>query len=146
MSIGDRWGTYETPCPKCGQKTVDYWYYAPDCRGNDASAGIQCKSCNTAFTPAQWSEIEEKAKAEQSKITEMEPKRRARAKRIITEMKTWTHKERQGFLALWTNSYCPTCGGQLTNIPEKGPVCYHCPQVPEKGGAVSRSNKNRQRN
>jgi len=48
MSASDGWGNCDWPCPHCGG-TVEYWYFAPDCRGNDLSGGVQCKSCGKKF-------------------------------------------------------------------------------------------------
>ena len=56
MSASDRWGTYETPCPNCGDK-VEYWYFAPDCSYNPGSSGIQCKGCKRNFTYEEWCKI-----------------------------------------------------------------------------------------
>lgn len=53
MGAGDRWGKYKTPCPKC-RGVVEYWSFDSDCRGNDASGGIQCKKCKKTFTEKEW--------------------------------------------------------------------------------------------
>ena len=53
MGAGDSWGDYETPCPECGG-VVEYWFFEADCRGNDSSSGIICKSCQHKFSRASW--------------------------------------------------------------------------------------------
>ena len=57
MSASDRWGAYKIPHPGCGGK-VEYWYFAPDCRGNPSSSGIQCTKCEKNFTAEEWKKIE----------------------------------------------------------------------------------------
>jgi len=59
MPLSDRWGTHQTPCPKCNQEKVEYWFFDSDCRGNEASGGIQCKGCGKKFTSKEWNEWEE---------------------------------------------------------------------------------------
>jgi hypothetical protein len=56
MSVSDSWGNYETPCPTC-QGVVEYWFFDADCRGNDSSGGIACKSCKRHFEVDEWEKI-----------------------------------------------------------------------------------------
>jgi len=48
MSASDKWGTQKKACPDC-KGDVEWFHFAPDCRGNDISNGANCLGCKKTW-------------------------------------------------------------------------------------------------
>ena len=85
----DDWVVYDTPCPICGG-VVEWWYVAPDRRGNLGGRDINCKNCKRVFTHEEWEKIEhdflahEKEKKSESLMATLDE-----ASRKVAELPGW---------------------------------------------------------
>lgn len=74
MGINDRTVLCKAPCPDCGGKVCEEYFFG-DCRGNPPVTTIWCKKCKREFSKKEWEKIEKKAKeGKVKKKPSMKPK------------------------------------------------------------------------